>query len=223
MAEHTMTVDDGGGRERRVPVDYPSNANSKPPGDSKPKPEKEPIQGVISGKVRRKSSKSSAFAEVGKSVWQYVLTEVLMPSLKDTVYEMITGGSQRAIYRDDRPLRHGPTNYNRFQRAGSPSAPTTNPYTRRTVSPQTRSTHIFDEIILETRDEADAVLNSINDLVGQYGYATVADLFTLCNIDSQFTDGQWGWTDREAVNIRIMMIHGGYLIKTPPTVPITVN
>lgn len=224
MAEHHMTVDDGGLRERRVPVNYPGNSNNQKPGPpGEPKPPKEPVQPIINGKVRRKSNRSSIIVETGRSVWEYVLHDVLLPSLKDTLYDVITGGSQKALYKDMRPRGRGPTGYNQYGRPGVVTTPSSNPYTRRTVSPQARSTHVFDDIILETRDEADAVLGSMHDLVSKYGYATVADLLTLCNVDSVFTDGQWGWTDREIVNIRVALVQGGYLLRTPPTVPIVTN
>jgi hypothetical protein len=227
MAEHTMSVGTepvGNGilREKRVPVSYPSNANNRQPPPGEPPPEKEPIKPVINGRVKRKSRGASVLAETGRGVWMYVLNDVLLPSLKETLFDVVTGGTQRALWNGDmRPRGGGPTSYNRYSRPGTTTTQaTTGPYAPRTISRHARSTHNFEEIILETRDEADAVMESLRELVKVYGYATVGDMLTLCDIESTFVDGQWGWTDREMVNARIVMTRGGFLLRMPGTVPI---
>jgi hypothetical protein len=218
MAEHHMSVDDGGTRRKSVPVEYPSNSKKAQQEQDPPKPEKEKVQSVITGKVHRKSRAGSVVAETSRSVLQYVMTEVLAPSLKEMLYDVITGGTQRAIYGETR-ARSAPTGYNRMSRPGAGGPPPTNPYTQhRTVSRHARATHTFDEIILETRDEADSVLDALREIIKVYDQASVGDMLELCNITSTFTDAQWGWTDlRDA---RIQPTRGGYLLRMPNTVPI---
>lgn len=229
MAKHYMEVDDGPRRTKLVEVELPSNAHNKqgPRAVTEGPPERETPAAVINGKVRRKGKPQSFLADTGRNIWQYVLTDVILPTLKETVYEIITGGSERAIFGEVRRSRPGMTSYNRFARPGGgvTTTPSTNPYanptTPRTVTRQARATHNFDDIVLESRDEADAVLEGIKTLVQTHGNASVGDLFALCDIESVFTDHQWGWTDREAVNIRIVPVRGGFMIRTPPTVPVS--
>ena len=56
-----------------------------------------------------------------------------------------------------------------------------------------RSQHNFDDIILETRGEANEVLNHLVDLVADYGSARVADLYDAVGIETTYTDGRFGW------------------------------
>ena len=219
MAEHTMNVDDGGRRERKMPVNYPANSKNPPPGaESDEKPARE---SVITGKVTRRSHGRSVVAETAAGVWEYVLNQVLLPSLKDTLYDVISGGSSRALFgAGGARERGGPrTNYSRYSRPGM--APS-NPYTQtRTPSSHGRVSKNSEEVVLETRDQADAVLDALREIVKVYNQASVGDMLELCDIESVFTDGQWGWTDREIVNARIMPDRNGFVLRMPPTVPIT--
>lgn len=219
MAEHTMDVDQGGGRERRVPVDYPSNSKNPNPN---PEPEgvRPPVEKIVTGRVTRKKTYGGTFvSDTLRSIGQYVWTDVMLPSLRDMLYDTISGGAHRGLYGSGQTRTGSRTSYNsRFTRPGT-TAPQ-NPYTTsRTVS-STRSTHKIEEIILEDRDTADAVLEALQTLVADYKQASVADLFTLCDINTTFIDAQWGWTDREIGNFRIIPTRGGYLLKTPATVPV---
>ena len=75
MAEHTMDVDQGGGRERRVPVDYPSNSKNPNPN---PEPEgvRPPVEKIVTGRVTRKKTYGGTFvSDTLRSIGQYVWTD----------------------------------------------------------------------------------------------------------------------------------------------------
>lgn len=216
-----MTVDTGGGRERRVPVDYPSNSKkAREPEAAKPK-----VEQVVVGEVtRRKRSKASRalgalVAEDGPSVLQYIVMEVLVPAAKSTISDVVSQGIERMLYGDSRPRpaaggRPGYTNYARFTAGraipGSDSRPD--------LSRQARTTHNFSDVILESRGEAEDVLDGLRDLVSQYQQATVNDFYDLVGLTGEFTDDKWGWTDLRSAEVRA--IRGGYWIRLPRTQPI---
>jgi hypothetical protein len=90
------------------------------------------------------------------------------------------------------------------------------PSDSRDISRRARAGHEFDEIILESRAEAELVLEKLADLIEQYEVATVADLYELVGITASHTDLKWGWDDmRDAGVDRVRS--GGYLLALPKT------
>jgi hypothetical protein len=77
-----------------------------------------------------------------------------------------------------------------------------------------RARHNFDDIILETRGEAEEVLSCLADLTQDYGQASVADLYDLVGITGQFTDNKWGWTDISSASATRAR-NGGYVLNLP--------
>lgn len=77
----------------------------------------------------------------------------------------------------------------------------------------------LNEIFLATRDDAVAVFDAMNDLMGQYGRVTVADLYELVDIRSQFLDRKIGWTD-SYLEIKLLNLKDGWQIILPDPKPL---
>ena len=71
----------------------------------------------------------------------------------------------------------------------------------------------FEPIILETRKEANEVLNLLLTMVTDYGQASIADLYDLVGITSKFTDNEYGWLDLS--NASITIGSNGYSLNLP--------
>lgn len=82
------------------------------------------------------------------------------------------------------------------------------------MSHRARSTHDFGEIIIDTRVEAEAVIDKMFHQMEKYGQVTVSDLYDLVGITSAYTDNKWGWIDLQGTDIR--RTRDGYLLKLPP-------
>jgi hypothetical protein len=67
--------------------------------------------------------------------------------------------------------------------------------------------------VVDTRYDAELVLDSLNDCITEYGRATVGDFYDLVGYDTENTDYKWGWTDLSAARVR--KIRGGWLIDLP--------
>jgi hypothetical protein len=220
-----MKVDNGGGREHTIPVNYPSNSKRD---REKPGPVEKKIESVVTGEVvQRKKGWGRRFREdlIGEegiegAISTYV-TDILVMAFKsliaDTV-ENFTGairdGFQRALFGNVRrpgPETRGPyVNYNRVQYR-QPSYGT--------ISQRARARHDFNEVILQTRGEAEEVLDGLRELVDQYGSADVADFYSLVGITPEFTDiGKWGWYDLRTAMVR--HVRGGYLVQLPQPQPL---
>jgi hypothetical protein len=211
-----MDVDIGSGRQSKVRVDYPANSKrAKIPPPEKVRPEK-----VIEGEaVRRKRGiiermSQTFFSEDSHTVVSYVVMEVLVPAAKNMVSDAVSQGIERILFGDSRPRqsasRPGYTNYSRLGQQME---------RRREMSRQDRAIHNFNDIILDSRGEAEDVLDRLRDLISQYEVATVSDLYDLVGLTGEFTDDKWGWYDLRSASVRA--IRGGYLLNLPRTQPIT--
>lgn len=167
--------------------------------------------------------------EDGRGVVEYIAFEVMVPAVKDLLADTVNLGVERLIFGDSargtsrrtgrRPSssRSNHTSYGaRYRRGGL----TPDPRERRgqTISSRSRASHDFDEIILETRGEADEVLDRLSERVEMYQLATVADLYDLVGVTCTYTDDKWGWEDLSTSGIR--RIRQGYLLDLPAPDPI---
>lgn len=212
-----MMVEDGGGRVKPIRVNYPSNSKT-----AKNEPQRPIIEKAITGNVVQRKKPllnrlgSSMVAEGSESVGQYIVMEVLLPAAKNMISDAVSEGINRLLFGDSRPRkadpRSGYTSYNRVK-------PSTNTYQpSRDISPRARANHDFNDFMLESRGEAEYVLDRLRDLISTYGAAQVSDLYDLLGVTGSFTDDRWGWSD--LTNARVRMIKGGYLLELPRTEPL---
>ena len=71
---------------------------------------------------------------------------------------------------------------------------------------------------VQTRNEAEEVLDCLRDLTDQYGEVSVADLHDLVGIESVFADTRFGWRANELRSATIRCIPAGYNILFPQAV-----
>lgn len=208
---------------------FPSNSKTKRH-DPPKTPDEKKLEKVVTGKVKRqKRGFGKRIAETfleddTKSVGSYILYDVLIPAAKDLISDMISGAVDMALFgerrrgsrvfrdRDKSYTNYNSVSYKGRQMSGRPDR------NDRDISRTARARHDFDEIILETRGEAEDVLSHLVDLTIDYGMATVADLYELVDIESNFTDNKYGWTDLR--NASVSRVRGGYLINLPRTQPL---
>ena len=196
---------------------YPPNSRT-----TSAQPEKKVERITSVGAKRRKKPLGKQFRETfvggdARTATQYVIFEVLVPAMKDALAEAGSQGIERLIFGESRRRGGsrppaGPTGYiNYQQQSRSPQ--------QRSMSPRARSRHDFDEIVLESRTEAEDVLERLFDLLSKYEAVTVADLYDLTGLSSTHTDHKWGWTELRGSNVR--KIRGsGYLIDLPGPEPL---
>lgn len=192
--------------------EFPANNSSK---------KKEPVVGkVVENEVtRRKQPLGRRFASTfikgeATSVWEYVLWDILIPSAKDTIADSISQGAERMLFGEARsssrrtgraPTRNGGS---RVIYEGMSSKRAERPERSRPSR-----THDFDEIVLATRPEADAVLDAMFDLIKQYETVTVTQFYDLVDVTGTYMDNKWGWNSLEGVDVQ--RVREGYIITLP--------
>lgn len=201
--------------------EFPSNTHSE-----KSKPEKK-IERIVTGNVaRRKKPLGTRFRELffggedAQSVWNYIFVDVLVPAAKNTLYDAVTQATERSLYGEIRgararahgvqPSPFGKVSYDRYS-SGSLRRPQDDP--RPTLSKQARSAFDFDEIILDTRAEAEGVIGQLIEIISNYGATSVADLYSMIGITPEHTDNKWGWTDLRGASA--LKVRAGYLLDLP--------
>lgn len=153
----------------------------------------------------------------------YMVEHAVVPALKEMTLDAVTSLFERMIYGNTRSNRRSaPTSgplgyvaYNRMQRG--PEPPTARAPTQ--LSRPSRMRHAFDEIVINTRPEAEEVLDRMFDLISRYDAATVADLYELTGISSSHADHKWGWEDLRGSNVGRVR-GGGYLLELPEPTPL---
>ena len=185
------------------------------------------VQSVITNAaIRRKKPLGKRLNETFfggniQNVIPWVMAEVVMPAIKDTLADAASQTIERMLFGESRGGSRRPrssfsgsprefVSYNRF--ADAPKED------RREISRRSRSRHDFDEIVLATRVEAETVLNRLDDLIRRYEEATVADLYDLVEIRGDYTDDKWGWKSIQGA--RPVRIRDGYLLDLPKPEPL---
>lgn len=159
--------------------------------------------------------------EDGRSVATHVFKEVVVPAGRDLVFDAAIDMLGRVLGVENRGVRRvgtGQTAYNTISTLASKvqySRPgfiqTSAPPEKKTVT--TRGRVSVDDIILATRVEAEAVLESMDLLVQRFGRCTVADLFDLVGVTGEWTDEKLGWTSMQGA--RPHRVSNGYLLDLP--------
>ena len=79
------------------------------------------------------------------------------------------------------------------------------------------SKHV-DNIILDSRETAENVLEASKEMINKYGVVTIANMYDLAGLNAPYTGQKYGWVDlRDA---KIIRVRQGYKLVLPEIIPI---
>ena len=180
------------------------------------------IEKVVSGtSTKKKRSLFKRFADIFLTedvgdVKTYILYDVLIPAVKENIADMINGAvgmlffgeANRRSRRSTNPQNGTRINYGGYFSDGQKKEKMPN-YNR------SRIAHNFDDVIFETRGDAELVLDGMLELLNsEYRQVTVADFYDLAGITSEWTDNKYGWTDLRSARV-VGSPSRGYSIELP--------
>ncbi|QZE10611.1 hypothetical protein SEA_BILO_36 [Streptomyces phage Bilo] len=182
------------------------------------------------GAIKRKRTMGRRVREIfgleddRKGVVESVIQDVLGPALRDAIADTITQTVERMIYGEAQHTtrrnvnRRGPigsSNHISYNRYSTTPRETAGPR----MSPRGRASHDFGEIELRTRAQAEATIAQMQEFIDRFGHTSVADLYEMVDLDAEFTDEKWGWTDLYGADVRRTR-SGTYILILPRTEPI---
>lgn len=204
--------------------DYKPNSHKyREEGKSDVPAERKKVEKVIKGSAKtRKKSEIRKFtdifvAEDVSDVKSYLIDDLLIPSIKNTILDLIIEGATIIFKGEPGRNRKGGSSvdYVSYSRYASKDRRDD----RRYSEPKSRTSYNYDDITLESRGEAEKVLNCMDELIDNYGFVTVADLYDLVGKTCNYTDNNYGWTNlRGAEPVRVR--GGEYLLRLPKAWPI---
>lgn len=173
------------------------------------------VDKIITGKVRTKKKgelskiKDIFISEDITNVKSYVFLDILVPAVKKAISDIVRDGIDMILYGES----------GRNKNRSNSSYVSYRDYSRKDRDrDRPRQRYTLDDIILDSRGEAEEVLDQMSALIENYGIVSVADLFDMVGITGQYTDNKYGWTNirsAEAVRVR-----DGYVLKLPKPMPI---
>lgn len=222
---------------------YPDNSYTRKerPGKSaeggQPKPKSKAISG--SAQIHTPLSRRIANSFKGddsRTVGEYVLFDIIIPSLKEMVVDAGKDALERVFLGTSTPRssrsRSGGSSYsyggNRTPygeryRGGNARRRATrdseDEYESRGRRP--RDFQNFDSVVLESRGDAERLRDSLLAALDEYKQFSVGDLFDYAEISTDYPDRGWGWTQNEIIDIPIRRLRSDrYILELPPAVRI---
>jgi hypothetical protein len=210
-------------------MDYQGNSKKQKEEakDNQDAPKKD-LEKVVSGEViQRPQSLGAKFKNVFfggdiSSARTYVISEVLLPAIRNLVVESISKGADRLIYGENAHRRRSPTGYtsrvqynNPIYRAGGGPLPgRTGPPNQNPTERWMSGNKTFDDIIVGSKEDADMLVENLINVVDMYEVVSVAYHYELSGLPSSPIDNKWGWTNLASIDVR--QVREGWRIGFPP-------
>lgn len=173
------------------------------------------IEKVTTGKVRTKKKsemsklKDVFIAEDVRNVKSYVVLDVLVPAIKKAIYDIVVDGVGMILGESVAKKRSG-SNYVPYRDYSSST---------RRDSERRRRGYEIDDVILDSRGEAEDVLDRMDDVLDEYKVVTVSDFYDLVGISDEPIDHKYGWRNIASAEV-VRSRDGGYMIRLPRPMPI---
>ena len=199
--------------------EYKSNSHRSKEGKTETLTDRKKVEKVVHGRVRTKPKSGISkitdifISEDAANVKSYIVMDVLVPAVKKAISDIVRDGIDMILYGESRGRKSssasGYVSYRDYSRSDDRD---------RFRDSRSRSSYAHDDIILDSRGEAEEVLTRMDELIDTYGNVSVADLYDLVGKSSEYTDNKYGWTNiRNAEPIRV---RDGYMLKLPKALPI---
>lgn len=199
--------------------EYKSNSHRSKEGKTEALTDRKKVEKVVHGRVRTKPKSGVSkitdvfISEDAANVKSYIVMDVLVPAVKKAISDIVRDGIDMILYGESRGRKSssasGYVSYRDYSRSDDRD---------RFRDSRSRSIYAHDDIILDSRGEAEEVLTRMDELIDTYGNVSVADLYDLVGKSSEYTDNKYGWMNiRNAEPIRV---RDGYMLKLPKALPI---
>lgn len=192
-------------------AEYPSNSHKSKQEQQDAAREKR-VQKVVRSGVKTRPNKGRKFTDIfisedASNVKSYIAMDVLVPAFKKLIFDIFTDGIEMILYGSKgqksgksgskisyRSYYDEPSSDNRASRIGS-------------------GRFDYEDIIYDSRGEAELVLKNMHDCMRRFGMVTVADMYDLSGLTAPHTAFRYGWMSIR--NAYVKHVRDGYIIDLP--------
>lgn len=161
------------------------------------------------GFIKRVTSK--LLADDAQNIKTFIITDTIIPAIRNLIYDMCVGALDMSLF-------GGTKTRNRRRDIGrsyvSYQSYYDNPKRDRPSERRNQNTKAnIDDVVFESRGEAEMVLTSMIDIIDEYGQISVANFYELVGITGDFTDNSYGW--KNLASAKVNRMREGYVIDLP--------
>ena len=183
--------------------------------------ERKKVEKVVKGKVKQKKKSSIRkftdvfISEDVGSVKDYIIGDFIIPLIQKTICDIFEEIPKTIFYgkssrgRKSAGDRVSYSSYSDRDRRDS---------RRYYDEPRSRSRFDSDDIIFDSRSEAEKVLSTMDEIMDEYDLVRVSDFYDLAGLSCPYVWNDYGWTNIR--NAEVTRVRDGYVIKIPRAIPI---
>jgi hypothetical protein len=211
--------------------DFPGNSQSqraKTRPDMPPAEERPNIKRVTTAEsVKRSRGLGRKFKETfvlgtSRDAADYMITEVVIPAVKNTMIEALQGGIERLFNGETNRVRRyssAPSGYpaaGHYNYAGISKAQAA-PTQPHRLSTRSQTLQDFGEIVIDSLRDANDVVEQMYEILSRFEVVLVSDLYAMTGIQSSHVDRKWGWTSLPGLK-PVRTRDGRYVLSLPEPV-----
>lgn len=189
--------------------------------EAQKKNEEKRVEKVTKGAVKTKKNDVKKFTDVFISedvgrVKSYILMDVLVPSIKKAISDIVTNGIDMILYgesgRRDKKSGSSKISYSKYYDERDRGV-------RESEHPKARNGWDYEDIVFDSRGDAERVLSELDEAIDKYGVISVGDLYEAAGVRTDnYTVNKYGWTNIRSADV--IRTRDGYMIKLPKAGPI---
>lgn len=162
--------------------------------------------------------------EKPEEVRKYVIKEVVVPAIMDTIYDSIMSALGMTFWQkaDRRRSGGGSSLGSKFTNYSAISTPSIRKERTPAYGGSKGSLKSFDNLVFDSKGEAEDVRDSMIEALDRYGYLTVLEFYDIAQVTvDNFTDNNWGWKRDSIGQMKILGDSAnGYYINLPRCEPL---
>lgn len=179
------------------------------------------VEKIVHGTVKRKKrNQLERFTDIFLpddigNLKDYVIMDVLVPMIKKSIMDTVDtllNGSSGSYRKKSGGTKVSYRGYYESERDRERNR-------RDREERRYRNTYDYDTISIDSRGEAEDVLDELHDLIARYGIASVGDFYELVGVRGTHTDNKYGWTSLKTATVSRNR-DGSYSIRLPKPMPI---
>ena len=197
---------------------YPGNSHKiKEEKNTKPNGEKQIKKVVTKPAKTKKKGELRKIAEEFilddvKNIKNYAITDVLIPTIKDAIWDIFTNTLDMFLFNGSKDHRRGQktskVSYRDYYDSKNDSS----------KKYGVKDRFDYDDLEFDSYGEADAVLTGMLEVIDSYGVVSVSDMYDMADVTAPYTANRYGWTSLR--NAEVVRVRNAYIIRLPKAKPI---